>query len=48
MWNEILSTLRNLPTKVFKTQIRQLLLHILVQENDYIETPIIIQKVGLA
>ena len=45
LWNEILSSLRNLPTKEFK---REVLLDILVQENDYIETPIIIKKVRLA
>ena len=34
--------------KEFKAQIRRLLLNILVNENDYIETPIIVQKIGLA
>ena len=46
--NEIQSTLRNLPKKVFKREIRRLLLDVLVKESDYIETPVIIQKVGLA
>ena len=48
MWKEIPRGLRNLPKKEFKREIRWLLLDILVKENDYIETPIIIQKVGLA
>ena len=48
LWNEILSSLRNFPKKVFKRKIHRLLLDILVKENNYIETPIIIQKVGLA
>ena len=48
LWNEVLSSLRNLPEKVFKRKIHRLLLDILVKENDYIETPIIIKKFGLA
>ena len=38
----------NLPKKEFKREIRRLLMGILVNDNDYLETPIIIQKVGLA
>ena len=39
--------LRDLPKKDFKGEIRWLL-NILVNGNDYIETPIIVQKIGLA
>lgn len=38
----------NLPKKEFKREIRRLLLDILVNENYYLETPIIIHKVGLS
>ena len=48
LWNEILCSLRNLPKKEFKREVRRRLLDILVQENDYIETPIILKKVRLA
>ena len=48
LWNEIPCGLRNLPKKEFKRKkIRRLLLDILVKENDHIETPTIIQEVGL-
>ena len=33
--------------KELKGEIRRLLLNILVNENDYIETPILVQKIGL-
>ena len=42
LWNEILCSLRNLRKKEFKREVRRLLLDILVQENDYIETPILL------
>ena len=40
--------IRDLPKKEFKGEIRRPLLNILVNENDYIETPIIVQKIVLA
>ena len=42
---EILRCIRDLPKREFKGEIRRLLLNILVNENDYIETPIIVQKI---
>ena len=48
LWNEITRRIRDLPKKEFKEEIRRLLLNILVNENNYIETPIIVQKIGLA
>ena len=39
--------IRDLPRKVFKGEIRCLLFDILADENDYIETPVAIQKIGL-
>ena len=48
LWNRIPRGLRNLPKKVFKREIRRLLLDILADENDYIETPIVTQKLGQA
>ena len=47
-WNEMPRRIRDLPKKEFKGEIRRLLLNILVNENDYIETPIIVQKIVLA
>ena len=47
-WNEIPRRIRDLPKKVFKGEIRRLLLNILINENDYIEAPIIVQKIDLA
>ena len=46
--NEIPRRIRDLPKNEFKGEIRWLLLNILVNENDYIETPIIVQRIGLA
>ena len=48
LWNEILHPIRDLHKKEFKGEIRQLLLNILVNENDYIVTPIIVYKICLA
>ena len=48
LWNEIPRRIRDLPKKEFKGEIRRLLLNILENENDYIETPIIVQKIGFA
>ena len=48
LWNEIPRRIRDLPKKEFKGEIRRLLLNILVNENDNIETPIIVQKIGLS
>ena len=48
LWNEIPRRIRDLPKKEFKGEIRQLLLNILVNENYYIATPIIVEKIGLA
>ena len=46
LWNEISRRIRDLPQKDFKGEIGGFLLNILV--NDYIETPIIVQIIGLA
>ena len=48
LWNEIPRRIRDLPKKEFKGEVRWLLLKIVVNENGYIETPIIVQKIGLA
>ena len=48
LWNEIPRGIRDLPKKECKREIRRLLLNILVNVNDFIETPIIVQKIGLA
>ena len=45
LWNEIPCSLRNLPKKEFKREIRRILLDILGKEHDHIETPISVQIV---
>ena len=47
LWNEIPQRIRNFSKKAYKREIRGILSEILVNENDYIETPIIVKKVGL-
>ena len=48
LWNEIPHRIKDLPKREFKGKIRRILLNILVNENDYIEAPITVQKIGLA
>lgn len=48
LWNEILCCIRDLLKDVFKGEICWLLFNILPLEHDYIETPIMIQKIDLA
>ena len=47
LWNEIPRGIRDLPKKVFKGEIKQLLFDILENEDNYIGTPKIIEKLGL-
>ena len=47
LWNEIPQRVRNLSKNAYKREIRGILSEILINENDYIETPIIVKKVGL-
>ena len=44
LWNEIPCSSGNLPKKEFKREIRRLLLDILVKENNYLETRIVIHN----
>ena len=45
LWNNIPSYITNLPKKAFK-RVRKLLFDILEMEDDYIEIPLIIKKLG--
>ena len=45
LWNEIPCSLRNLPKKEFKREIRRILIDILAKEHDHIETPISVHLV---
>ena len=47
LWNDIPRCVRDLPKRAFKSKIIQLLIDILENENDYVETPLIVQKVRL-
>ena len=47
LWNEIPCHIRDLPKKEFTKVLHGLLSDILKREDDYIETPLIIEKVGL-
>ena len=46
LWNKILCYITDLPKRTFKRVLRKLLFDILVKEDDYIQIPMIIQKVG--
>ena len=46
LWNEIPCHMRVLPKKTFKRVLRTSLLNILQNEDDYIQIPVIIKKVG--
>ena len=46
LWNEIPCHMRVLPKKAFKKVLRMSLLNILQNEDDYIQIPVIIKKVG--
>ena len=46
LWNKIPSYIMNLPKKAFKRVLRKLLFDILEMEDDYIEIPLIIKKLG--
>ena len=46
LWNKIPHYITNLPKKVFKRVLRKLLFDILEKEDDYIQIPMIILKVG--
>ena len=48
LWNEIACNIRHLPKNKFKTTLRKLLFDILNSEDDYIDTPTLIEKVKLA
>ena len=45
LWNEIPCSLRNLPKKEFKREIRRILIDILAKEHDHIETSISVHLV---
>ena len=45
--NEIPQRVKALPTKAYKREIRGILFKVLINENDYIETSTIVNKVGL-
>jgi hypothetical protein len=47
LWNGIPYHLTILSKKLFKKTLRQLLLDILEKEDDYIQIPTIIKKIGL-
>ena len=46
LWNEIPCHIRDRPKKEFTKVLHELLSDILKRENDYIETPLLIKKVG--
>ena len=46
LWNKIRCYITDLPKRTFKRVLRKLLFDILVKEDDYIQIPMIIQKVG--
>ena len=47
LWNKIPSYITNLPKKAFKSGVfHKLLFDILEMEDDYIEIPLIIKKLG--
>ena len=46
MWNKIPRYITDLPKKAFKRVLSKLLIDLLEKENDYIQIPMIIEKVG--
>ena len=46
LWNKIPRYITDLPKRTFKRVLRKLLFDILEKEDDYIQIPMIIQKVG--
>ena len=46
LWNKISRYITDLPKRTFKRVLRKLLFDILEKEDDYIQIPMIIQKVG--
>ena len=46
LWNKIPCYITDLPKRTFKQVLRKLLFDILEKEDDYIQIPMIIQKVG--
>ena len=46
LWNEIPRYKADLPEKTFKRVLRKLLFDVLEKEDDYIQIPMIIKKVG--
>ena len=46
LWNKIPRYIIDLPKRTFKRVLRKLLFDILEKEDDYIQIPMIIQKVG--
>ena len=46
LWNKIPCYVTDLPKRTFKRVLRKLLFDILEKEDDYIQIPMIIQKVG--
>ena len=47
LWNEMPCHIRDLPKKKFRKVLHRLLSDILKREDDYIETPLIVEKVRL-
>ena len=48
LWNEIPCHIQHIPKNKFKRRLRKLLFDILNSEDDYIDTPTLIEKVKLA
>ena len=46
LWNEIPCHIMVMPKKTFKRVLRKLLFDVLEKEDDYIQIPMIIKKVG--
>ena len=46
LWNEIPRYITDLPKKTFKSVLRKLLFDVLEKEDDYIQIPMIIKKIG--
>ena len=46
LWNSLHDKFRQLPKNAFKKHIQSMLLSILEAEDDYVEAPIILQKIA--
>ena len=46
LWNSICDELRQLPKRAFKEHINVMLFSLLVAENDYVKSPILLQKIA--